>query len=126
MYVTGPKPFAVTPFDFEARPVMLANPHPFSRTMPNAAYMQGRRFFAGVAATIGVDALREAMATLRASRPNGLITSEELQRALVCELSESTAPGREADPREDLNRGFHRFVFGQSDPALAFTCGALP
>ncbi|MFV8755982.1 hypothetical protein ACNOYE_35975 [Nannocystaceae bacterium ST9] len=110
VYNTGSgRRFAVEPFVATARPVVLAHPHPFSRAMPNSAYSQGRRVFAGLAAAIGVEPLRTTMARIFAERSNAAITTEELQRILYCEN------GRSAD----VQLGFHRFVHGLAEPPPA-------
>jgi hypothetical protein len=113
VYSTGPGAFAVEPFDWARPPVVLGHAHPFTRATPNAAYTAGRRLFAGLAATLGVERLRSAMAEFHAREPGGGMTTDELERFLHCEVEGST------EPPGEVRRAFHRFVHGRADEPVS-------
>lgn len=107
MYNTTPG-FSLTsePFEPSDPPVLLFDPHPFARDTPDAAYVEGRSFFAGLAAIVGVEPLRDAMAELYlAIGPHGSLTTAMLERHLYCTTGELP----------ELRQAFWRYVYGQVD-----------
>jgi hypothetical protein len=102
--------FVPVALDWSAAPVQLYDPHPFARDTPDASYTNGRLLFAGLAAIMGVDPLREAMAELymQSALPRS-ITTAELEQHLHCASGE--------DPQ--MRQAFHRFVYGLAGNADA-------
>ncbi|MBZ5715991.1 hypothetical protein [Nannocystis pusilla] len=108
--------FTEEPFDWNAAPVLLFDPHPFARDTPDNAYTAGRRLFAGLAAILGVDALRAGMAELYGDvGPLGSVTTAQLERHLYC------AGGEQAEVRQAFWRFAHA-EFGQVPAAPADYC----
>lgn len=102
--------FTSEPFDWAAPALLLADPHPFARDTPDEAYTQGRRLFAGLAALLGVDPLRAAMAELYLDLgPHGSLTTAALERHLYCTGGELP----------EVRQAFWRFVHAQAGQAPA-------
>ena len=93
-------------FDFSESPVELCSRQPFQRSTPANAYVDGIRFFRGVAAAIGADRLRDAMRDLYGSKRRTPVSTATLEAHLV-------AHSRDVG----LVDAFHRFVYGFADPA---------
>jgi hypothetical protein len=103
MFNTWDQAFVAIPFDWQAPPVQLWDPHPFARDTADAAYYEGRLLFAGLADVMGLEPLRAAMAELYAfeGAPRS-ITTAQLERHLYCQSGELA----------EVRRAFHRFVYG--------------
>ncbi|WP_394834932.1 hypothetical protein LVJ94_51380 [Pendulispora rubella] len=96
--------FEVKAFDFRATPVKLAHESPWRRLTPGASYSSGEKFFAGLADTVGLPALRDAMKEFARLHARSVITTEELEKYLYCTFD-----------KPEIVRAFHRFVFGRYD-----------
>ncbi|MCA9697113.1 MAG: hypothetical protein KC431_06290, partial [Myxococcales bacterium] len=102
--------FTVEPFNWNDPTAVLYDAHPFARITPLNSYDHGRRVFAGLAALMGVDGLRMAMAELYAAIGlEGALTTAALERHLYCVGGE--------DPQ--IRQAFWRFVYGQGGNAPA-------
>jgi hypothetical protein len=109
VYNTDPSvAFAAAPLDPDAPPVTLSPANPWSRITPLASYTDGPRLFAGIAALIGPDRLRDAMKVFYERHALELVTTQELERHLYCT---STNAG--------VLQAFHRFVYGRPGTAPA-------
>jgi hypothetical protein len=107
--------FTIEPFDWIAAPIELHDPHPFARDTPDLSYTHGRRVFAGLAAILGVDELRVAMADLYVDiDPLGSLTTAALEQHLYCSGGESA----------EVRQAFWQFVYGQAGPAPALPVDA--
>ena len=93
-----------TPFDFGEPPVLLSPRTPWSRATPVASYRLGARFFAGIAARIGVDRLQEIMREFYRLHAPGLITTEQLEAHLLDRTNDETISG-----------AFERWVYGRKE-----------
>jgi hypothetical protein len=96
------------PFDFSDPPVELSSRNPWGRITAGGAYTAGKRFFDGVAALVGVAALKSLMSDFYKARHPRPATTPELESFLVA---------RSGQPQ--LVDAFHRFVYGFSDPSPA-------
>jgi hypothetical protein len=105
VYNTDAGAFSVEPFDVTDPPVTLAGRNPFNRVTPSAAYSAGRRFFAGLAAELGLAQLRSLMKDFYSEHAGELATTADLETHLV------SRSGRLA-----LADWFHRFVYGFGVP----------
>ena len=102
--------FIPVAFNWGASPVLLHDPHPFTRVTPTESYSSGRALFAGLADLMGLDELRTAMADFYAQGPvPRSITTAELERHLYCESGELA----------EVRQAFHRFVYDQQGNAPA-------
>jgi hypothetical protein len=116
-YNTTPaRAFKSEPLDPDGAPLRLCDDNPWTRDFPKTAYGGGSAVFAGLAAVMGVDALRGHMAVFYQGHMLGEVTTEDLERHLAC------ASGHEAEVRAI----FHRFVYGRSDEAPAPGPGDCP
>ena len=97
-----------TPFDFGDPPIELRPQNPWVRVTAAGAYTDGRRFFEGVASTVGVANLRLQMRDLYLERRDRPITTMDLEGFLVSRSG-----------RCELVDAFHRFVYGFADPSPA-------
>jgi len=93
-----------TPFDFGEPPVLLSPRTPWNRATPVASYRLGARFFAGIAARIGVDRLQEIMREFYRLHAPGLITTEQLEAHLLDRTNDETISG-----------AFERWVYGRKE-----------
>jgi hypothetical protein len=96
----------VKPFDMADKPIVLSSPQPFNRVTPNSdpspnAYLDGSRFFAGLAAAIGYDNLRSYMSSFYHSNMYNLVTTGQLETYL-----------RYKSGIKEISDYFHRFVYG--------------
>ncbi len=98
---TGAQPF--NPAD---PPVTLCPRNPWSRVTAPGAYIDGNRFWRGVAALIGVNQLNTLLADLYKKRAGQLVTTEEIEEFLICRTGNT-----------QLVDAFHRFVYGFASPA---------
>jgi hypothetical protein len=105
VYNTDAGAFAIEPFDVNDPPVTLAGRNPFNRVTPGTAYSAGRRFFAGLAAELGLAQLRALMKEFYTEHAGELVTTADLEAHLV------SRSGRLA-----LADWFHRFVYGLPAP----------
>ncbi len=101
-------PFAVTPLNLGDPPVTLAGRNPYSRITPSNAYTDGKRFFAGLAALLGVATLRGLMAEFYQAHRGGLVTTGDLEAHLIARTGQLV-----------IADYFHRFVYGFTTPAPA-------
>ncbi len=96
-------------FNFLDPPVKLHSQNAWVRATAGASYTSGREVFQGLASILGGTAPLEAvMADFYQERAPGLATTIELEGALLCTTADETVVD-----------GFHRFVYGFSDPAPA-------
>lgn len=106
----GNQSFTAAPLDFDATPVALYDPDPWARDTPDAAYSHGRALFSGLAAIVGVDPLRTAMASIYVELgPLAPLTTDALERHLYCQTG--------AEPQ--VWSAFWRFVRGEDGDAPA-------
>ncbi|HJV08102.1 MAG TPA: hypothetical protein VJ653_00400, partial [Acidimicrobiales bacterium] len=89
------------PFDFTEPAVELSTRNPWSRATPGASYPLGKRFFDGVAATVGVPTLQALMREFLAAHLDRPVSTEQIEEHLVA---------RSGKPL--LVDGFSRFVYG--------------
>jgi hypothetical protein len=109
VYSTDPaRAFAVAPLAPDAPVVTLCSANAWTRTTPPISYTRGAELFAGLAALIGLDRLRDAMRSFYLGHVPGLVTTRELERHLCCT---STDAG--------VAWAFHRFVYGEGGAAAA-------
>jgi len=87
-------------------PVPLCSRQPFQRTTPAASYVEGRRFFLGLAASMGPARLRDVMRELYAERRGTPVSTATLEGHIV-----GAAGGA------GTVDAFHRFVYGFDEPA---------
>lgn len=97
-----------TPFDFTDPPVDLCPRNPWVRVTNGAAYVEGERFFEGVASLVGVATAKSLMREFYVSRRHRPATTAELEAHLVARSGQST-----------LVDAFHRFVYGLPTPSPA-------
>ena len=97
---------SVQPFDFTQPPVVLSNRNPYSRTTPSASYSSGARMFSGIAALSSPSSLTTRMNEFLRAHVDRPVTSIDLETHLLARLG-----------LPDIVDGFHRFVYGFSDPA---------
>jgi hypothetical protein len=93
------------PFAFDDEPVELCSRDPFQRVTPVISYAAGSRFFAGVAALIGLDRLDGLLSDLFMARRGASVSTAMLEEHLVAGSGDL-----------GLVDGFHRFVYGLADP----------
>ncbi len=91
-----------TPFNFREPPVRLCSGTPWNRATPIASYRLGSRFFAGIAARIGVERLHAIMREFYQLHAPGLITTGQLEAHILDRTNDET-----------IARAFRRWVFGQ-------------
>lgn len=109
VYNTDPaRAFLVKPLDLGAPPVMLSSSNPWTRVTPLASYTRGAELFAGLAALLGPEPLRDAMKAFYQQHALGLVTTHELERHLYC-----------TSRNAGVLSAFHRFVYGhpEAEPA---------
>jgi hypothetical protein len=82
-YNTNANRFQILPFDLAALPVTLCSSNPFNRITPGDAYSKGFRFFAGLAAAMGLANLRTWMAEFYQENPTRLYTTGEVEAFLI-------------------------------------------
>jgi hypothetical protein len=110
VFGTGWQAYVTTPFNWDAGPTQLYDPHPFARDTPDAAYTSGRLLFAGLGDLMGLAPLQAAMLELYASAgPIGSVTTAQLERHLYCASGELP----------EVRQAFHRFVHGLDGDAEA-------
>jgi hypothetical protein len=100
-YNTGPRRFARLPFEASEPRVELCSSNPFNRATPAASYGAGARFFAGLAAAMGLDELLAMMCSFYLDNMCGLVTTRQLEEWLIAKSG-----------REEIGRWFARFVYG--------------
>lgn len=96
------------PFDFTDLPVTLAPRNPWVRVTSPVSYTSGERVFEGLAAMVGVSALRSAMSAFYQANTDRPVTTAAIEAFLV---SWSGQVG--------IVDAFHRFVYGFADPSPA-------
>jgi hypothetical protein len=96
------------PFDFSAPAVTLCPRNPWVRATAAGAYVEGERFFQGVAALLGMAKLNSLMSKFYKERRHRPATTTDLEEFLVCQTGNVT-----------LVDAFHRFVYGFANPASA-------
>lgn len=89
------------PFDDTEPAVELSTRNPWSRATPGASYGLGRRFFEGVAATVGVSTLQALMREFLAAHLERPVSTEQIEEHLVARSGKAS-----------LVDGFSRFVYG--------------
>ena len=89
------------PFDFTEAAVELSTRNPWSRATPGASYQLGKRFFEGVAATVGVAGLKVLMREFLAAHLDRPVTTEQIEEHLVARSGKAS-----------LVDGFAKFVYG--------------
>jgi hypothetical protein len=105
VYNTGGSPFGVQAFNMADPPVTLAGRNPFSRVTAGNAYTDGSRFFAGLAAVLGVAQLRALMAELYGIYAGAGMTTADVEAHLIARTG-----------RLEIADLFHRFVYGFATP----------
>ena len=91
-----------TPFDFREPPVRLCPRTPWNRATLIDSYRKGSRFFAGVAALVGVDRLHALMREFYDLHAPGVITTAQLEAHLMDRTND-----------EVLHRAFARWIYGR-------------
>lgn len=89
------------PFDHTEAAVELSTRNPWSRATPGASYGLGKRFFEGVAATVGVPTLPALMREFLVAHLERPVTTEQIEEHLVARFGKAS-----------LVDGFSRFVYG--------------
>jgi hypothetical protein len=95
----------VQPLNFGDPPVTLSSRNPWVRSTPSASYSAGERLWKGLAAVMGVPALRARMNDFCARRNSRPVTTEALEAHLLASTG-----------RSEVVDAFHRFVYGLPDP----------
>ena len=96
----------VEPFDFREPPVELCSRQPFQRRTAANAYLDGSRFFRGIAAAIGSDRLRTVMREVYETHRGRPLSTATLEADIIAHTGDAT-----------LVDAFHRFVYGFADPS---------
>ncbi|MBM3239399.1 M1 family metallopeptidase [Candidatus Poribacteria bacterium] len=104
MYYTGPDYCAVKPFDMSEPVIVLSPNNPFNRAGCGAAYTAGPRFFAGLAAAVGLENLRSYISSFYKENCGHLITTRQLEAYLINKSG-----------KKELADYFKRFVYGLKD-----------
>ncbi len=94
------------PFDFTNQPVTLCPRNPWVRSTAGGSYVDGERFFQGVAALLGTANLKNLMRDFYNERKNKLTTTTDIEEFLVCRTGNT-----------QLVDAFHRFVYGFNNPS---------
>jgi hypothetical protein len=102
-YNTNSNRFALIPFNMTNPPVTLCGSNPFARITPQSSYTSGFNVFAGLAALLGLTALRNLMADFYQLGTTRLITTGELEAYLISRTG-----------RVEIADYFERFVYGLS------------
>lgn len=95
-------------FNFNDPPATLCNRNPWSRVTVETAYTAGYRFWRGVAATVGVNALNNAMSEFYKRRRSRPVRTTDIEEFLICQTG-----------NPQLVDAFHRFVYGFDNPSPA-------
>lgn len=96
---------SVQPLNFSDPPVTLSSRNPWMRSTPSASYSAGERLWKGLAAVLGVPALRARMNEFYAKHSARPATTEALEAHLLASTG-----------RSEVVDAFHRFVYGLTDP----------
>jgi hypothetical protein len=96
----------IRPFDISEPPVILSSSNPFNRITPNSrtspdAYKDGSRFFAGLAAEVGLKELKSYMNKFYGKYKGLPVTTKQL----LCYLIKESGNNK-------IERYFDRFVYG--------------
>ena len=83
-YNTSPNQFEIEPFDMSDPPMTLCSSNAFNRITPSASYLHGHKFFAGLAAVLGLNDLRSYMSSFYEENLRDLITTTQLEAYLIC------------------------------------------
>lgn len=94
-----------TPFNFSSAPVSLATRNPWSRITPNSSYSAGETFFENLASLSSAPQLNSFMDTFYQEWKGKLASSAELEAHLLKKIGKA-----------EVVDGFHRFIYGLSDP----------
>jgi hypothetical protein len=95
-----------TAFDFTDPPTLLCSRDPWQRNTPGNSYVDGNRFWRGIASMIGVATLNNLMRELYAAHRGNPVSTQMIEEFL---LSRSG--------NDNIVDAFHRFVYGLADPA---------
>ncbi len=111
-YVTAFPKLAATPMDPDTPLTVLHSANPWTRTTPYASYEVGKQVFMAIADAVGVAALQASMREFYQAHPHDLVTTQMLERHLVCSL--------ELPAVRDL---FQQYVYGKAEaPAPGEPC----
>ncbi len=91
-----------TSFNFKEPPIRLCSRSPWNRATPIESYRLGSRFFAGVAARLGVDRLQQIMREFYRLHAPGLITTAQLEAHILDRANDDV-----------IHRAFARWVYGR-------------
>lgn len=100
--------FESQPFNFTDPPVTLCMRNPWVRVTDDDAYVDGYRFWKGVAALIGVNTLKALMSNLYKQRRHHPVTTTDIEEFLICHTG-----------NVQLVNAFHLFVYGFNNPSSA-------
>ncbi len=98
------------PFDFTDPPIVLCSRDPWQRHTPSAtgasAYIEGNRFWKGIASQIGVGTLNGLMSDLYEKHKGNSVSTQMIEEFLLCKSG-----------NEDVVDAFHRFIYGFGNPS---------
>jgi len=96
------------PFDFSDPPIVLCSRNPWQRETPDNAYTDGANFWKGMASMLGVSTLNNLVADLYQTHNSRPVSTQIIEEFLLRKSGEA-----------QVVDGFHRFVYGLSDPSPA-------
>jgi hypothetical protein len=95
-------------FDFSDPPMLLCSRDPWQRHTPGNSYLDGSRFWQGMASLYGVATLNDLMAQLYEAHKGNPLSTANIEEFLLCRSGHA-----------DTVDAFHRFVYALADPAPA-------
>jgi hypothetical protein len=101
MYSTDASGPEERPFALSEPRVTLCSANPFNRITPQESYEDGARFFAGLAAAIGSEALRSTMTAFYRNNVGERVTTQQLEAFLI-----------DRSVKPELADYFKHFVYG--------------
>jgi len=96
------------PFDFATTPVLLCSRDPWQRNTPGNSYIDGSRFWRGMAALLGVAQLNTLMKDLYIAERGNPVSTAMIEEHLLCKSGNA-----------QVVDAFHRFVYGLANPSSA-------
>lgn len=95
------------PFDYTAVPIQLCSRDPWQRHTPRNSYLDGYRFWQGIASQVGVAQLNAMMKDLYVAEKGNPVSTTMVEEFLLCRSGNA-----------QIVDAFHRFIYGFDNPAL--------